>query len=85
MLEQLLQKMGIWFHIQNIVTDEDRITMALWYLEDGAATYMDDYSDRATRVFVTGPQSCFSSVSGVAMIEGHWRIVVSDKVQQYPF
>ncbi|EJF55582.1 hypothetical protein DICSQDRAFT_175727, partial [Dichomitus squalens LYAD-421 SS1] len=32
-LEQWLQKMGLWFRVQNITTDNDKITLALMYLE----------------------------------------------------
>ena len=47
MVEQWLQKLGIWFWYQNIVKDEDKITTALLFLEGGAQSYMDDYAEKA--------------------------------------
>ena len=47
MVEQWLQKLGIWFQYQNIVKDEDKITTALLFLEGGAQSYMDDYAEKA--------------------------------------
>ena len=46
-VEQWLQKLGIWFWYQNIVKDEDKITIALLFLEGGAQSYMDDYAKKA--------------------------------------
>ncbi|EJF59973.1 hypothetical protein DICSQDRAFT_171460 [Dichomitus squalens LYAD-421 SS1] len=46
-LEQCLQKMGLWFRIQNITTDDDKITLALTYLEGGVHDYIEDYIETA--------------------------------------
>ncbi|EJF65184.1 hypothetical protein DICSQDRAFT_166235 [Dichomitus squalens LYAD-421 SS1] len=47
-LEQWLQKMGLWFRVQNITTDDDKITLALMYLEGGAHDYVEDYVETAS-------------------------------------
>ncbi|TBU36092.1 hypothetical protein BD309DRAFT_985192, partial [Dichomitus squalens] len=47
-LEQWLQKMGLWFRVQNITTDNDKITLALMYLEGGAHDYVEDYVETAS-------------------------------------
>ncbi|TBU36369.1 hypothetical protein BD309DRAFT_1024389, partial [Dichomitus squalens] len=47
-LEQWLQKMGLWFCVQNITTDDNKITLALMYLEGGAHDYVKDYVETAS-------------------------------------
>ncbi|EJF61711.1 hypothetical protein DICSQDRAFT_169726 [Dichomitus squalens LYAD-421 SS1] len=47
-LEQWLQKMGLWFRVQNITMDNDKITLALMYLEGGVHDYVEDYIETAS-------------------------------------
>jgi hypothetical protein len=42
-LEEWLQKIGLWLHNSNIVTDNNKIAHTLQHLEKGAAQYMDQY------------------------------------------
>lgn len=60
-LEQWLQKMGLWFRHHNISGDEDKITMALMYLEGGAQSYMDDYIEKAAVGLMLGSWDDFIS------------------------
>jgi flagellar biosynthesis chaperone FliJ len=43
MLEEWLQKIGLWLCNSNIVTDNDKIAHTLQHLEKGVAQYMDQY------------------------------------------
>ncbi|EJF61048.1 hypothetical protein DICSQDRAFT_61627 [Dichomitus squalens LYAD-421 SS1] len=45
--EQWLQKMGLWFHVQNITTDDDKVTLALMYLKGGTHNYVEEYIETA--------------------------------------
>ena len=46
-LEHWLTKFGIWCRYQNITSDDQIITTALMYLEDGPSNYMSDYAKAA--------------------------------------
>ena len=53
-LEQWLQKIGLWLRHCNVTDDNDKILMALMYLEGGAQSYMDDYIDKAANELPLG-------------------------------
>ena len=42
-----MQKMGLWFRIQNVTADDDRITLALMYFKGGALDFVSDCYDKA--------------------------------------
>ncbi|TBU36144.1 hypothetical protein BD309DRAFT_878909, partial [Dichomitus squalens] len=56
-----LQKMGLWFRVQNITTDDNKITLALVYLEDGAHNYVEDYVETASNSGALGTWADFTN------------------------
>ncbi|TBU36861.1 hypothetical protein BD309DRAFT_1024003 [Dichomitus squalens] len=60
-LEQWLQKMDLWFRVQNITTDDDKITLALMYLEGGAHDYVEDYVETASNGGALGTWADFTN------------------------
>ena len=76
-LEQWLQKMGLWFRIQNVTADDDRITLALMYLEGGALDFVSDYVDNASEGFALGSWSDF-----VDRLKAGYRQLAPEKTAQ---
>ncbi|EJF60319.1 hypothetical protein DICSQDRAFT_31090, partial [Dichomitus squalens LYAD-421 SS1] len=76
-LEQWLQKMGLWFRVQNITTDDDKITLALMYLEGGAHDYVEDYVETASNGGTLGSWTDF-----VNRLKAGYRQLAPEKTAQ---
>ena len=58
-LKQWLQKMGLWFHIQDVTANDNRITLTLMYFKGGALNFISNYIDNASEGFALGSWSDF--------------------------
>ncbi|EJF63985.1 hypothetical protein DICSQDRAFT_27490, partial [Dichomitus squalens LYAD-421 SS1] len=76
-LEQWLQKMGLWFRVQKITTDDDKITLALMYLEGGAHDYVEDYVETASNGGTLGSWTDF-----VNRLKAGYRQLAPEKTTQ---